>query len=79
MIVARRADLLDELAARIAETGGTATAIPCDLADLDAVDALADTVEQRFGGLTSWSTMPGGHPPAAGRIPWTAGMTSNGP
>ena len=49
--VARRADLLDELAARIAEAGGTATALPCDLADLDAVDALADTVEQRFGGV----------------------------
>ena len=51
IVVARRADLLDDLAARIAEAGGTATAIPCDLADLDAVDALADTVEQRFGGV----------------------------
>jgi NAD(P)-dependent dehydrogenase (short-subunit alcohol dehydrogenase family) len=51
IVVARRADLLDEVAARIAETGGTATALPCDLADLDAVDALADTVEQRFGGV----------------------------
>ena len=51
IVVARRADLLDELVSRIAEAGGTATAIPCDLADLDAVDALADTVEQRFGGV----------------------------
>ncbi|MEI6254112.1 MAG: SDR family oxidoreductase [Mycobacteriaceae bacterium] len=51
IVVARRADLLDELATRIAEAGGTATAIPCDLTDLDAVDALADTVEQRFGGV----------------------------
>jgi NAD(P)-dependent dehydrogenase (short-subunit alcohol dehydrogenase family) len=51
IVVARRADLLDELTTRIAEAGGTATAIPCDLADLDAVDALADTVEQRFGGV----------------------------
>lgn len=51
IVVARRADLLDELATRIAEAGGTATAIPCDLADLDAVDALADTVEKRFGGV----------------------------
>jgi NAD(P)-dependent dehydrogenase (short-subunit alcohol dehydrogenase family) len=49
--VARRADLLDAVAARIAENGGTATAIPCDLSDLDAVDALCDTVEQRFGGV----------------------------
>lgn len=51
IVVARRADLLDELATRIAEAGGTATAIPCDLADLDAVDALAETVEKRFGGV----------------------------
>lgn len=51
IVVARRADLLDALSTRIAEAGGTATAIPCDLADLDAVDALADTVEQRFGGV----------------------------
>ncbi len=51
IVVARRAELLDDLAARIAAAGGTATAIPCDLADLDAVDALADTVEQRFGGV----------------------------
>ncbi len=51
IVVARRADRLDDLAARIAGAGGTATAIPCDLADLDAVDALAGTVEQRFGGV----------------------------
>ena len=51
IVVARRADLLDDLVTRIAEAGGTATAIPCDLADLDAVEALADTVEQRFGGV----------------------------
>lgn len=51
IVVARRADLLDDLAARIAASGGTAAAIACDLADLDAVDALADTVEQRFGGV----------------------------
>ena len=51
ILVARRADLLDAVAARIAENGGTATAIPCDLSDLDAVDALCDTVEQRFGGV----------------------------
>lgn len=51
IVVARRADLLDDVAARIADAGGTAVAMPCDLADLDAVDALADTVEQRFGGV----------------------------
>ena len=51
IVVARRADLLDEVVTRIAERGGTATALPCDLSDLDAVDALADTVVQRFGGV----------------------------
>ena len=51
IVVARRAELLEELTERIAEAGGSAAAIPCDLSDLDAVDALADTVEQRFGGV----------------------------
>ena len=51
ILVARRADLLNEVAARIAGGGGVATAIPCDLSDLAAVDALADTVEERFGGV----------------------------
>jgi len=49
--VARRAELLEALSERIAEAGGTATAIPCDLSDLDAVDELADTVERRLGGV----------------------------
>lgn len=51
IVVARRADLLDEVAAGIAERGGTATALPCDLADLDSVDELSETVVQRFGGV----------------------------
>jgi NAD(P)-dependent dehydrogenase (short-subunit alcohol dehydrogenase family) len=51
IVVARRADLLETLAMRIAETGGTATALPCDLSDLDAVDELAAGVEKRFGGV----------------------------
>lgn len=49
--VARRADLLAALVERIADAGGTATAIPCDLADLNAVDELVDTVLERFGGV----------------------------
>ena len=51
ILVARRADLLDAVAARICAHGGTATAIACDLSEFDAVDALCDTVEQRFGGV----------------------------
>ena len=51
IVVARRADLLEALTQRIANAGRTAAAIPCDLSDLDAVDELAATVEERFGGV----------------------------
>lgn len=51
IVVARRAELLESLSQRIADAGGTAAAIPCDLADLDAVDELAEAVENRFGGV----------------------------
>ncbi len=45
ILVARRQELLDEVAARITESGGEARAIACDLADLEAIDALAETVD----------------------------------
>jgi len=51
VIAARRADLLDAVAARIGEAGGSAIARPCDLSDLDAVDALAAEVEAELGGI----------------------------
>ena len=51
VVVARREDLLGALADRITEAGGTAIALPCDLADLDAVDALVAEVERRIGGV----------------------------
>lgn len=43
-VVARRAELLDEVVGRITESGGTAHAMPCDLADLEAVDELTKAV-----------------------------------
>ncbi len=49
--VARRKDLLDSLVNRITTAGGTAIAIPCDLSELDAVDALVADVEERLGGV----------------------------
>jgi NAD(P)-dependent dehydrogenase (short-subunit alcohol dehydrogenase family) len=49
--VARRQDLLDEVVGRITASGGDAHAIPCDLSDLDAVDALVADVEKRLGGV----------------------------
>jgi NAD(P)-dependent dehydrogenase (short-subunit alcohol dehydrogenase family) len=42
--VARRAELLDEVVARIAGAGGAAHAFPCDLSDLDAIDELVKEV-----------------------------------
>jgi NAD(P)-dependent dehydrogenase (short-subunit alcohol dehydrogenase family) len=49
--VARRQDLLDQVVGRATAGGGDAIAIPCDLSDLDAVDALVDDVEKRLGGV----------------------------
>ncbi|MDZ4265598.1 MAG: SDR family oxidoreductase [Mycobacterium sp.] len=51
VVVARRAELLDAVVARIREAGGDARAHACDLSDLDAVDALVTTVEAELGGI----------------------------
>ena len=51
VVVARRQDLLDALADRITAAGGTALSIPCDVSDMDAVDALVADVEKRLGGI----------------------------
>ncbi len=49
--VARRKELLDEVVGRVTAAGGDAIAIPCDLSDMAAVDALAADVEKRLGGV----------------------------
>ncbi|WP_421845868.1 SDR family oxidoreductase [Mycobacterium sp.] len=49
--VARRQDLLDSMVDRITATGGTALSIPCDLSDMDAIDALVADVQERIGGV----------------------------
>jgi NAD(P)-dependent dehydrogenase (short-subunit alcohol dehydrogenase family) len=51
VVVARRQDRLDALADRITSAGGTALSIPCDVSDMDAVDALVADVEKRVGGI----------------------------
>ncbi|OBH61670.1 short-chain dehydrogenase [Mycobacterium colombiense] len=51
VVVARRQDLLDALAERITTAGGEALSIPCDVSDMDAVDALVTDVEKRLGGI----------------------------
>jgi NAD(P)-dependent dehydrogenase (short-subunit alcohol dehydrogenase family) len=50
VVVARRHDRLDALVERITSAGGSAVALPCDLSDLDAIDRLVTTVEDRLGG-----------------------------
>jgi NAD(P)-dependent dehydrogenase (short-subunit alcohol dehydrogenase family) len=51
---ARSAEALDDLAAQIHVDGGTAIAVPTDVADPVAVRALADTAEQHFGRIDTW-------------------------
>jgi NAD(P)-dependent dehydrogenase (short-subunit alcohol dehydrogenase family) len=51
VVVARRQDLLDAVADRITTAGGSAMSMPCDLSDMDAVDALVADVEKRIGGV----------------------------
>lgn len=51
VVVARRNELLDGVTDRIAAEGGTAMSIPCDISDMDAVDALVADVERRLGGV----------------------------
>jgi NAD(P)-dependent dehydrogenase (short-subunit alcohol dehydrogenase family) len=51
VVVARRQELLDAVAARITTAGGDARAIACDLSDLDAIDDLVATLERDLGGI----------------------------
>ena len=51
VVVARRQELLDAVAARITAAGGDARALPCDLSDLDAIDELVATLEKDLGGI----------------------------
>jgi NAD(P)-dependent dehydrogenase (short-subunit alcohol dehydrogenase family) len=51
IVVARRGELLDAVVERIRAQGGDATAHPCDLSDLTAIDELVDTVERTHGGV----------------------------
>lgn len=51
LLVARRADDLARVRARIVDAGGRATAYPCDLTDGDAVDALARQVLAEHGAV----------------------------
>ncbi len=71
--VARREHLLAEVVEQIIASGGNATAVPADLADLEQVDALVAAV----GPIDVLIKTPPG--PSDGRWPsrWNAGMTSS--
>lgn len=50
LLVARRRDRLEALAEEVTALGATAHVLPCDLADLEAVDALAARIVADHGG-----------------------------
>ncbi|MDN5869303.1 MAG: SDR family NAD(P)-dependent oxidoreductase [Nitrococcus sp.] len=59
-LIARRKDLLDELALEIKQTGGTALAIACDVTDAASVHQAVRTVESALGPVTRLIANVGG-------------------
>src|SRR4051812_24322370 len=51
LLVARSADRLEDLAAEIRRSGGTAGVHPADLSDIRSVESLLDDVLRRYGGV----------------------------
>ena len=51
-LVARRVDRLEEVAARIADAGGTARTFAADMTDADGLKALVPAVEEALGPVT---------------------------
>ncbi|WP_262491164.1 SDR family oxidoreductase [Mycobacterium simiae] len=49
--VARRQEKLDDLVARITTAGGEASALACDLSNVDAVDQLITTIREQYDGV----------------------------
>jgi NADP-dependent 3-hydroxy acid dehydrogenase YdfG len=54
VLAARRADALAEIAARCEARGGAALAVPTDVTDPLAVDAVAAAATARFGRIDAW-------------------------
>jgi NAD(P)-dependent dehydrogenase (short-subunit alcohol dehydrogenase family) len=53
-VAARTVSALDSLVAEITAEGGTALAVPTDVADPDQVRALGERAESAFGGIDTW-------------------------
>ena len=54
VIAARREDVLQDLASKIASAGGTAEPVETDVSDPTAVSRLAETALSRFGRIDVW-------------------------
>ena len=59
---ARRGDEVERVAKGIRDRGGRAIAVPTDVTDDDAVEALAQAAISEFGGLDIWVNNAGGSP-----------------
>jgi NAD(P)-dependent dehydrogenase (short-subunit alcohol dehydrogenase family) len=59
---ARRSDEVERVAAAIRDEGGRAIALPTDVTDDAAVEALAKGAIEEFGGLDIWVNNAGGSP-----------------
>jgi NAD(P)-dependent dehydrogenase (short-subunit alcohol dehydrogenase family) len=59
---ARRGDEIERVAAAIRSRGGRAIAVPTDVTDADAVEALAHAAMREFGRLDIWVNNAGGSP-----------------
>jgi NAD(P)-dependent dehydrogenase (short-subunit alcohol dehydrogenase family) len=62
VVAARRAHEVGAVAAAIRSAGGRALAVPTDVTDDDALDALARAAVDAFGSLTIWVNNAGGSP-----------------
>jgi short-subunit dehydrogenase len=51
---ARSTNALDDIVDRIGSTGGQAFSVPCDVADREQVQRLADAAISRFGQIDTW-------------------------
>ncbi len=49
VLVARRADQLEDLAAKISQEGGNALAMPCDVVNADEIQAMVDRIRDQLG------------------------------
>ena len=53
-LIARGREGLEGAAREVEQAGGEALVLPLDVADADAVDSAAQTVEERFGPIDIW-------------------------